>query len=101
MSLAAVVRVALAVARLHTAQDRGLVGPAVEGAALVGPSSWSGSDRRMRALAPAAAPVGNIAAPEPITPVATAKAAVAVCPSNTPVIWNRGSRGTERDQPGP
>src|SRR5215207_687751 len=37
MSLAAVARIALAVARLHTAQDRGLVGPAVEGAAPVGP----------------------------------------------------------------
>jgi hypothetical protein len=44
----------------------------------------------MRALAPAAAPVGSMAAPAPITAVATAKAAVAACPSSTPLTWNRG-----------
>jgi hypothetical protein len=47
------------------------------------PSPWSGSDRRMRALAPAAAPGGNIAAPAPITPVATAS------------TWNRRFDGRD------
>jgi len=83
-----------------TAQDRGLVGPAVEGAALVGPVVLV-RERRMRALAPAAAPVGSMAAPAPITQRQGQKAAVAVCPSNTPVIWNRDRAGAERDQPGP
>jgi hypothetical protein len=52
---------------------------------IVGHSILVRSDRRMRALALAAAPVSSMAAPAPITTVAMPKAAVAAWPSSTPL----------------